>query len=63
MNLGTLLLASVAFAAGVVCGVFLCEKGVVTIETLEYGGRYVVDTTKSVLNKSGGETVPTTKVT
>lgn len=51
MNLGTLLFASVAFAAGVVCGVFLCEKGVVTVSILEQGGRYVVDTTKSFINK------------
>lgn len=51
MSLGSFILCGVAFATGVVAGVFLAEKGIVTISNLEQGGRCIVDTTKSVTSK------------
>jgi hypothetical protein len=51
MSLGTFIVCGVAFAAGVVVGVVLGEKGIVTTSGLEQGGRYIMDTTKSVVNK------------
>lgn len=59
MSLGTFVLCGLAFTAGVVCGVVLGNKGIVTTEDLSRTGRYITDTTKSVVNKAQGAVRPT----
>ncbi len=45
MSVSTFLFIGIAFGAGVICGVVLGEKGIVTTNSLEQGGKFIVDTT------------------
>lgn len=51
MTLTTLAFGGLAFGAGVIVGVVLGEKGIVTSKSLEQGGQYVVDTTMAAARK------------
>ena len=51
MTITTLAFGGLAFGAGVIVGVVLGEKGIVTSESLEQGGQYVVDTTMAAARK------------
>lgn len=45
MSLTAFVAMSLAFGAGVVVGVVLGEKGIVTTESIERSGKFIVDTT------------------
>lgn len=45
MSLTTFVMVSLAFGAGVIVGVVLGEKGIVTTDSLEQSGKFIVDTT------------------
>ena len=51
MSLSALVFGSLAFGAGVIVGVILGEKGIVTSESMEKTGKFVVDTTMAAGRK------------
>ena len=63
MSIGTLLVCGLAFSAGVVVGVVLGQKGIVTTDDLSRTGRYITDTTTSVVNKAKDALRPTPPAT